>query len=71
MGWSHRQKIDSLMSQANAVDGKMKSTHSDEFVIGGYSQTGKDQYFLSLIGYYNDKGELILPGMSARALMKN
>jgi bifunctional non-homologous end joining protein LigD len=44
---------------------KVKATHSDDFVIGGYSTAvgGRATTFSSLLlGYYNDKGKLVFAG---------
>jgi bifunctional non-homologous end joining protein LigD len=43
---------------------KVKATLSDEFVVGGYSQTGKRAATFSslLLGYYDNKGRLIYAG---------
>jgi bifunctional non-homologous end joining protein LigD len=43
---------------------KVKATLSDEFVVGGYSQTGKRAATFSslLLGYYDHKGRLVYAG---------
>ncbi len=60
------KEIDSLYeSGKRSLDWlKMKATQSDEFVISGYSQTGKRSNTFSslLLGYYNDKGKLMFAG---------
>jgi bifunctional non-homologous end joining protein LigD len=43
---------------------KVKATLSDEFIVGGYSQTGKRAATFSslLLGYYDRKGRLVYAG---------
>jgi bifunctional non-homologous end joining protein LigD len=43
---------------------KVKATLSDEFIVGGYSQTGKRAATFSslLLGYYDKKGRLVYAG---------